>query len=226
MDKAILKLTTILALLLLTTSMMGSKQPNILTIHLTPQDDISKYNISNVHLQLTPGDYHLSKNLVLESINNFKLTGTTYTKIKCALPVGIIAINVRNITLDNIALVNCRKQHNVQVIPSNLKNDIKLANHNASVIFHNCTSMVIENITITVMPGITGILVNTINSLLNASNVKIIVYGCSSDSTISFNQVQINGIILYQHNIAGNYVQCVISDFQYSANEICLKDMP
>jgi len=78
-------ITTILALLLLTTSMMGSKQPNILTIHLTPQGDISKYNKSNM---LTPGDYHLSNDLVFESIDNFMLTGTTYTKISCVLSVA------------------------------------------------------------------------------------------------------------------------------------------
>ena len=222
MYNTIKKLIITLTLLLLTTSMTWSNQPKVLPTLLTPQDDISKYNTSNVHLHLTPGEYHLANDLVLDKIDNFTISGTTYTKIKCILPVGIIAINARNITMKNIALVNCRKQHLVQVVPSNLRKDVKLANHNASIILHNCTSMTIDNVTITVMPGIAGVLASNIYSLLYASNIKVIV-NCSSDSNISSDQVQINGIIFNQRNFVGSVVQCVISNFQYSASAGCLK---
>ena len=200
----------------------------VTTIHLTPQDDLSKYNMSNVHIHLTPGEYQLTNDLILDKIDSFMITGSIFTKIKCVQPVGILAVNVGTIALKNIVLVNCRKQDDVQVIPSYLQHQyIKFANHNASIMLHNCTSMVIENVTIIITPGTVGMLVSTINSLLNASNIRIIM-NCSSDSTISFDQVQINGIVLYQHNIAGNTlngssVQCVISHFQYNTNETCLQ---
>ena len=110
----------------------------ISTMSLTPQDDISKYNISDVHIQLGPGDYYLTSDLVLENVRHFLLTGTKYTKIKCTTPVGIIAINASFLVLQNLTLINCAKQHDVHVMPSYFTyRKIKLENYNATIILHH-----------------------------------------------------------------------------------------
>lgn len=54
----------------------------ISAIYLTPQDDISKHNISNLHLHLGAGDYYLTSDLVLENIRYFSLTGTECTRVQ------------------------------------------------------------------------------------------------------------------------------------------------
>ena len=198
----------------------------ISTISLTPQDDISKYNISDVHLQLGPGDYHLTSDLVLENVRHFLLTGTKYTTIKCATPVGIIAINASFLVLQNLTLVNCAKQHDVHIMPSYFTyGKIKLENYNATIILHHCITTTIKNIKIIVEPGRVGILVVTtiVNSIM--SNITVML-NCSDHSIRHDQQVQINGILIYQRNIALESIKSIpvkyrMTDIHYDVNEAC-----
>ena len=195
------------------------------TISLTPQDDISKYNISDVHIHLGPGDYHLTSDLILDSIENFQITGTKYTRIKCVTPVGIIAVNASSLVLQNLTLVNCAKQHEEQVLPSYfMYGKIKLENYNATIILHHCRSTRIIDVTIIIIEsGRVGILVVTtiVNSFM--SNIRVML-NCSDNSIHHDQLAQINGILIYQQNIAtkgGVSVNYHMTNIHYDVNEAC-----
>jgi len=169
---------------------------------------------------------------VLENIGYFLLTGTKHTVIKCAALVGIIAVNATILVLKDLIFINCAKQHEVQVIPSYFRYDkIKVENYSATVTIQRCKSTVIKNVVIVMKPGKVGVLVVTtiMNSFM--SNISVML-NCSVDSVHYNNKAQINGILIFQHNIAtdnnssiGVTVNIVITDhdIHYIESKACLR---
>ena len=135
-------------------------------------DNSEKYFISHVQLHFLPGEHHLNIDLDLKGISNFTITGINFT-ITCTSPASITAVNVTDLKLQNINLVNCRKNKtmyfNSTYFSSNFKNDPKLLNKvgfNTSILLYYCSYVTINKINITVKAGITGILSVNIKKIM------------------------------------------------------------
>ena len=188
--------------------------------------DIHSYNVSNSQLHLEPGNYHLHSSLVFDKINNFSLTGVN-CKIICTSPgVGIIVTNVTNFTLQNITLENCGIDY-TENLHSHIGYDyISFSDYKGSLIFHDCTAVLISNVKIVVIPGNTGILAVNLNSLSTFISVSILL-NCSDFLELQSRQAQVNGILMYNYNntdTEGNSlenVRYVIHNLQYKSTEEC-----
>jgi len=142
-------------------------------------------------------------------------------------PVGIIAVNVTFLMLKDLTLVNCAKQHEVQVVPSYFNyGKIKLENYSATLILHECKLTMINHVAIIVEPGRVGILVVTTIVKFITSNVSFML-NCSANFVQYNQQTQINGILIFQHNVVaknntrGISVEYHITDIHYIENKAC-----
>ena len=199
----------------------------VIYINATNFANIYSYNVSNSQLYLEPGNYYLNSSLVFDRVKDFYLTSVN-CKIICTSPgVGIIVTNVTNFTLQNVTLENCGKDY-TENLHSHIGYDyISFSDYQGSLIFHDCTAVMISNVKIVVIPGNTGILAVNLNSLSTFISVSILL-NCSDCLELQSRQAQVNGILMYNYNntdTEGNSlenVRYIIHNLQYKATEKCV----
>ncbi|XP_065896231.1 uncharacterized protein [Dysidea avara] len=87
----------------------------------------TKYFTSNTQILFLPGLHHLHTDLIIQSVHNISLIGSTTngtasdTIIQCNSSIGIVLTNVTNLVIKHITINNCTKQYS-----STLKNDLLL----------------------------------------------------------------------------------------------------
>ena len=85
--------------------------------NLLDLSNLAKNFSSNTQLYFLPGLHHLPTDLIIQNVNNISLIGsvtnstTPSTVIHCASSVGIVVINVTNLTVKNITLQYCKSKH-------------------------------------------------------------------------------------------------------------------
>ena len=77
--------------------------------------NFTKYFTSNTQLLFLPGLHHLHSHLIIQSVHNISLIGSTAngttldTVIQCNSSVGILMNNITNLTMRSIIIRNCKK---------------------------------------------------------------------------------------------------------------------
>ena len=138
--------------------------------------NISKYFTSHSQLKFMPGQYFLNDDLVIQNLTNFSLIGENCI-IRCTSHASVIIFKVTNFTLENINFEDCNKNHSDDLHTTFDYNYILISkpSQNASIFLYNCTSVVINNISVSVNAGTTGILVVNVRSYSTLNNVSITV---------------------------------------------------
>ena len=198
--------------LLVTTSLLF--QVTARTVYITPDDDNSTntintcalshcisnaqwYFTSNTQLVFQPEIYYLKEDFILKNKKYIAINGNSGI-IKCASStVGLAIIKVTNIVIKDIQLVNCGKNYTDILLDSfnYLTVDVQKLHWHAAIQLHNCTSLVVNNISITVEIGTHGIVV--VNAVKNSefNNVHITVLSSQlSNSTTS-------GVMIFYCNL-------------------------
>ena len=174
-----------------------------------------KYFISKSQLQLKSRECYLTSDLVIQNINNFSLIGEISCKITCASYVSILIFNVTDFKLENINFVNCNKNysHNLNITFDYDHVTISKPSHNGSIFLYHCTSVVIQNITVLVNAGTTGILAVNVRGNLTLTNISITVDYTRICPTVYEHPEQINGILFYYDHHYNNKSASIQMDY-------------
>jgi len=192
----------------------------VMYINATNFVNIHSYIVSNSQLHLEPGSYYLNSSLVFYKVEDLRLTGIN-SRIICSSPgVGIIVTNVTNFTIQSITLENCGKNYTEKLYSHIGYDYISFKDYSGSLILHDCTAVVISNVSIVVQLGNVGILAINLNTLSKFTYINIIL-NCSDCLELQSCQAQVNGILMYHYNntdMEGNNLETVsyvIHDLQY-----------
>ena len=190
--------------------------PNVNTLRYY----LSKEFASHSQLLFQPGQYHLKTDLVIRNIHNFTLSGNN-SNMNCTTGThaSIMVINVTNFTLENFSIMNCGKNHSLSFDGEHV--DIDKPSSNGSILLCNCTSAIVDNVTIIVREGNVGIFVVNVkdNSRLVHTNI---VMDCSA-STVNKG----HGVVLYYYDMfskenMNSYF--LVSHFHYGTIGLCPPD--
>ena len=81
--------------------------------------NVSRHFVSNTQLYFLPGLHHLPTDLIIQNIHNVSLIGSTAngttqdTVIQCN-SVGIVMVNITNLTIKNMVIKDCKKHDSLQ----------------------------------------------------------------------------------------------------------------
>ena len=176
---------------------------------------IGGYNDSK--LLLLPGEHILQTDIIVQNAYNFIMQGNN-SKIHCYKSfLGISFINVTNVTLNNIKITNCGKNHIIQ--QSDNKEVIYCF---TAIYFDQCTDVNMSAIFITVHSGTNGISAVNINSSkrnkISAFQSITITGNCTKTSPPSA------GIMIYYYDHYGIKPECYkihLTDYKYKINGTC-----
>ena len=177
----------------------------------------SKYFSSDSLFHFKMGHHYLNTDLVIQNVTNVTLTGDSLCIIRCTSHVSIIILNVTNFSLENITFQNCSANH------SNYLHTVKFtSNSNASMLLHGCRSMEINNITVIIQEGNSGMLIINPRNRTQISSVTITIqiYCLSANKS----SLQTNGIVLYyeEQRIPKNISSDIqFNNFQFIINGSC-----
>ena len=185
-------------------------------------NNTSNYFLSNHQINFQPGIYNLNVDIVIENITNFSFIGEGLCKIRCSSNVSIMILNVSNFTLENINFENCNKNHSNNLHTSFDYDYVSISKPgcNASILLYNCTSVVINNISVLVTAGTTGLLVVNVRGLSKLTNVSITV-NYTICPTKDEHPEQINGIVFYYDYWNNDTINMQLDRFQFAANGSC-----
>ena len=125
-----------------------------------------KYFMSITHFFLAPGCYYLKKDFIVQNVSNISIIGNLST-IKCTnLSVGIAIINVTNVVVQNLIVWKCGKTYSESLGSTNYEPtyDIPKLYWQSALLLHNCVSVVVKNLSITVNIGTSGLIVANVMS--------------------------------------------------------------
>ena len=159
--------------------------------------NISEYFTSHSQLKFMPGQYFLNDDLIIQNLTNFSLIGEN-SNIRCTSHASIIIFNVTSFKLENINFENCNKNHSDELHTTFEYHHVSILkpSRNTSIFLYNCTSVVINNISVSVNAVTTGILVVNVRSYSTLNNVSITVNYTICPTEYEHPE-QINGILLY-----------------------------
>ena len=182
----------------------------------------SKYFLPNHQLYFQAGIYYLNVDVVIENITNFSFIGENLCKIRCTSNVSIMILNVSNFTLENINFENCNKNHSTDLHTTFDYDHVSISKPscNASILLYNCTSVVINNISVLVTAGTTGLLVINVRDHSTLTNVSITV-NYKICPTKEEHPEQINGILFYYDYWNNDTTNVQLDRFQFAANGSC-----
>ena len=185
-------------------------------------NNTSKYFLPNHQLHFQPGIYYLNVDIVIENITNFSLIGEDFCIIRCTSNVSIMILNVSNFTLENINFENCNKNHTTDLHTTIDYEYVSISKPscNASILLYNCTSVVINNISLLVTAGTTGLLVINVRDHSTLTNVSITV-NYTICPTKEEHPEQINGILFYYDNWNNDTTNVQLDKFQFATNGSC-----
>ena len=181
-----------------------------------------KYFLPNHQLYFQAGIYYLNVDIVIKNIANFSFIGEDHCIIRCTSYVSIMILNVSNFTLENINFENCNKNHSTDLHTSFDYDHVSISKPscNASILLYNCTSVVINNISLLVTAGTTGLLVVNVKSYSTLTNVSITV-NYTICQTKDEHPEQINGILFYYDYWNNDTTNVQLERFQFAANGSC-----
>ena len=180
----------------------------------------SNYFSSDSQFHFKMGHHYLNSDLVIQNVTNVTLTGESLCIIRCTSHVSIIILNVTSFRLENITFENCTTNYSNH-LHTNVKYDSSkpAAIFNASILLYHCISVEINNITITITEGNTGMLVVNVRNYSKISNVSITSQvNCPSANDSS------NGILFYYDNWKNPYNKSSdiqLDNFQFTTNGSC-----
>ena len=185
-------------------------------------NNTNEYFLPNHQLHFQPGIYYLNVDIVIENITNFSLIGEDPCKIRCTSYVSIMILNVSNFTLENINFENCNKNHSTDLHTTFEYDHVSISKPscNASILLYNCTSVVINNISVLVTAGTTGLLVVNVRGLSTLTNVSITA-NYTICPTKEEHPEQINGITFYYDYWNNDTTNVQLDRFQFAANGSC-----
>ena len=185
-------------------------------------NNTNKYFLPNRQLHFQPGIYYLNVDIVIENITNFSFIGEDSCKIRCTSNVSIVILNVSNFTLENINFENCNKNHSTDLHTSFDYEYVSISKPscNASILLYNCTSVVINNISVLVTAGTTGIIAVNVRAHSTLTNISITV-NCTICPTKDKHPKQINGILFYYDYWNNKTTDMELDNFQFTANGSC-----
>ena len=157
-------------------------------------NNTDRYLKSNTEIWFKQGRYCLHKDWIMNNVSNFTINGNGST-LSCDKPsVGIVIINVTNITIKNLHIKHCSKKY----IKQNYKSRYIPILQTAALFFNYSVDVVITNISILVKGygnGIIGINIATGNlGLSSFTNISITVL-CENSRNNS-----VGGIMLYYND--------------------------
>ena len=177
----------------------------------------SKYFSTDSQFHFKMGHHYLNTDLVIQNVTNVTLTGESLCIIRCTSHLSVMIFNVTNFSLENITFENCSANHN------NYLHTAKFTfNSNTSILLHGCRSMEINNITVIIQEGNSGMLIINPRKRTQISSVtiKIQIYCLSGNKS----SLQTNGIVLYyeEQRIPKNISSGIQFDnFQFTTNRLC-----
>ena len=182
------------------------------TLYITPDDNHSdsnnthtlsyylnntnKYFTSNTWLHFLPGYYILHEDFIIEDVINITIIGNHCT-IKCDDSlVGIVMINVVNIVIQNVEIIDCRKNYKYAFPNSEYFRRERYFNQptlqwKAAMHLLHCASLNVTNVSITVEIRTDGLLV--INPSMRSLLYHISIFVTALQSQFS----STNGIVVY-----------------------------
>ena len=178
-----------------------------------------KYFKSNSQLQFKSTECSLNGDLVIQNVRNFSLIGESSCKIKCVSNVSILIFNVTDFKLENINFEGCNKNYSHDLKTSVDYDHVSISkpSHDASIFLYNCTSVVINNISVVVNAGTTGILFRNVRGDSTLTNISITV-----DYTIECGYPeQINGLLFYYNYYDDKSTNMELNNFQFIINRPC-----
>ena len=205
---------------------------NILHVSTTGIDDTEtleyylnntrEYFVSDTKLQFKSGNYELNVDLVVQNVINFSMVGEYSCEITCFSLVNIKIFHVKNFTLENIDFSNCNKNYSDDLQTTFDYDYISISkpSRNASILLYNCTSVVINNISVLVNAGTTGILVVNVRSYSTLTNVSITV-NHTMCPTVYEHPEQINGILFYYDHYDNATTNVQLDKFQFTTSGSC-----
>jgi len=189
----------------------------------------TKYFVSHSQLHFLSGQHYLQSDFRLQNVENITINGNK-SIISCRnMSVGIIFINVSNITLQNIKLLHCGKDRKDMFFnaSSNELEDIH-SNWNGVIFINNCT-VTISNVSINITDGMNGIIALSIYSITSkewsSSMTNVHIYANFHHPSLS-----VNGIIFYyfEHEnktavvpVPVQHKLLIISQYDYGNNGLC-----
>ena len=137
------------------------------------------YFTSNRQLYFKPGNYYLENNLILTNIHNISIIGDD-ALITCRPSVGLILINITNITLHNISFTNCAEYYrnyftlncSYQIEHKIFTN--KVCSHQASILVYNC-SLTVKNLSITCDVGVHALMMLNMMTSIDLCNITVLM---------------------------------------------------
>ena len=179
----------------------------------------TKYFISHNQLYFLSGQHFLQSDFTLQNVKNFTISGNN-SIITCKnLSIGIVFTNVTNITLKDIKIVQCGKDHKVILNVSDDEYEDIHPMWNSAIYINHC-SIAFSNISISVKTGVNGILavnVYMITNKVSSTMINVRIYTDCHNSTL-----QTNGILFYYFNYTKPFKHDIlISHFVYITNGLC-----
>ena len=200
---------------------INNENTNSLSYYL---NNTSKYFTSDSQLNFKPGNHYLNTDLVIQNATNVKLTGENLSIIICTSHINIIILNVTNLTLNNINFKNCGDSYSNYLLKYHSTFIIQF-NHssNAAILLYHCTSVELDNITIIIAEGNTGMLAVNMRNYSKITNIKITVE--TNSPLLNISSLQTHGILFYfddWHNPIKTPSEVQLDDYQFTINGSCL----
>lgn len=173
----------------------------------------TNYFISHNQLNFLSGEHFLQSDFTLQNVKNFTITGNN-SIITCKnIPVGMTFINVNNITLKDIKIIQCGKHHKVLFNASSDEYEDIRPIWNSTIYINNC-SVTINNLSINVKAGMSGIIAVNIYMMRSKDSTMtdVCVYADCHSS------LPVNGILFYYFDYA-NYTS---KEFQKIKHKISI----
>ena len=167
-------------------------------------NNAKSYFTSNTQLYFRSRTYLLNKDFILQKLNNISITGN-HTTIKCAnISTGIVISKLQNLVIQNIKIIDCGR-----TAFASFNYLSSMLHWNAALQLHYCVSAVVENISITVNMGNSGLAVfNVMDSELNDVHVHVVPSQAYNSTT--------NGIVLHYSYIKKESNKLIIKNFIYT----------
>ena len=188
----------------------------------TLQHYLGKKFASHSQLLFQQGQYRLKADLVISNIHNFTLSGNN-SNLSCTTGTyaSMMFINVTNFTIENFSLMNCGKDYGLSFNGEHV--NIDEPSSNGSILLYNCTSAIVDYITVIVKEGNVGMFAVNVNNKSRFLHTDIVM-DCSVSTS---HEKQLNGVVLYyndMHSKENMSSSFLISHFHYGTIGLCLPD--
>ena len=188
-------------------------------------NNASKYFTSNTQLHFLPGYHYLQRDLIIQNIINFTISGTTDSTIVCngTVPVSLAIVNVTIFIFQNISVINCGKDYKLNLTSTHSihnHSDISPIQWNSAMHLYNCTFVFINNLSISTDTDVNGLLLVNVKMNTKIKNLTL----KANKLVVNNTRLLTNGILVYyydekyKHNYNILNASVDIQNFTYEYN--------